>query len=132
MQEYYFTLGPLALEFCARRIHVNKSFKLIMTTPTLPTSQSTCHALSCHVHVINLGLSLSLTKELLLHEIQTSQHLIPAQGYTEIIMTLTQEYVKVDELNKQLVKCLSKVENGVVTRYIVDKIEHLMRNLHEV
>ena len=128
----YSTLGPLVLEFCGRRIHVNKSFKLIMTTPTLPTNQSTCHTLSCHIHIINLGLSLSLTQELLLHEIQTSQHLIPAQGYTEIIMTLTQEYVKVDELNNQLGKCLSKVENGVVTRYIVDKTEHLMMNLHEV
>lgn len=128
----YFTLGPLALEFCGRRIHVNKSFKLIMTTPTLPTNQSTCHALSCRIHIINLGLSLSLTQELLLHKVQTSQHLIPAQGYTEIMMTLTEDYVKVDELNRQLVKYLSKIENGVVTRYIVDKMEHLMSNFHEV
>ena len=128
----HFTLGPLALEFCGHRIHINRSFKLIMTTPTLPTSPSTCHALSCRVHIINLALSLSLTQELLLREVQTSKHLIPAQGYTEIMMTLIQDYIRVDELNSQLVTYLSKIEDGVVTRYIVDKMEHLMSNFHEV
>ena len=122
----------MSTEFCGRRLHINKSFRLIITTTTLPKNTFENHALQCHTHLINAAPSTLLCREFLLQIAQDTSHLLDVHTYNGILEQIDSGYENVSQLNKQLIDFLGKIDQGEPVIMSVSRVQQLMTNMNEV
>ena len=123
------------MDFCGRRIHINKSFRLILSISSLPPNPSTSQLLSCRFNFINASSSsLPLAQELALHEAQrdNNSEAYSLDGYTALTSAIVESDKGRRELSERLLKCLGKVTDGVVDSFVVSEVEEVMKNYDEV
>lgn len=127
---YLFT-GALLLDFCGHRIHINKSFQLVMTTGC-PSVLTTHQTLSCHLHLINASPSLPLTIELLLQDITNGESSFPLAQYSSLMVDIRAGDIKRRDLNQLLFKQMGKVTNGIVDSHTITQVEQLINDFYQV
>lgn len=123
------------MDFCGRRIHINKSFRLILSISSLPPNPSTLQLQSCRFNFINASSSsLPLAQELVLHEAQrdNNSEAYSLDGYTALTSAIVESDKGRRELSERLLKCLGKVTDGVVDSFVVSEVEEVMKNYDEV
>ena len=123
------------MDFCGRRIHVNKSFRLILTLSSLPPDHSTCQIFSCRFNFINASTSsLSLAQELTLQEAQKdiNSEVYSLELYNTLMSAIVESDEKRRELSERLLKCLGSVTDGIVNSYIVSQVEDVIKSYKEV
>ena len=129
------SIGDISLDFCGRRIHVNKSFRLILTLSSLPPHQSTSQIFSCRFNFINASTSsLPLAQELTLQEAQkdANSDAYSLDSYNTLMSAIAESDEKRRELSERLLKCLGRVTDGIVNCYIVSEVEDVIKSYKEV
>uniref|UniRef100_A0A1X7UKN4 Uncharacterized protein n=1 Tax=Amphimedon queenslandica TaxID=400682 RepID=A0A1X7UKN4_AMPQE len=125
----------ISLDFCGRRIHVNKSFRLILTLSSLPPHHSTSQIFSCRFNFINASTSsLPLAQELTLQEAQkdANSDVYSLDSYNTLMSAIAESDEKRRELSERLLRCLGSVTDGIVNCYIVSQVEDVMKSYKEL
>ena len=120
-------LGPLAIEFCGRKIHMHKSFRLVMTTRSLPFATPT---LSHDTSIVNMSPSLSLNQELLLRQLW--EGMVPPPTYDATVGAILEGYQRMRHCNEQLLGYFKRLNNGEVISIAVESVDGIMMELSEV
>lgn len=119
-------LGSPSIEFCGRRLHMNRSFRLILTTPTPPGAIPSYNS----THLVNMTPNLSLTQSQLL--LQASQCVYDTAKHTETTGVVSDGLLTVDQLNTRLLQQLDRMGKGEAIAVTVDRIEQTMSDVNKV
>ena len=123
-----FTIGPPSIEFCGRRLHVNRSFSLILTTRVSPDNIP-----HNSVMVYNMTTSLPLCQSHLLHKTRYGSTISDNnETHSSINHQLSTDYGKVEVLNENLLEQFYKMEDGESVMVTVDRVQQTMADMMKV
>ena len=125
-----FFAGAAPIEFCGHRLHVHRSFKLLMTCCVYPTSSHLLAQVVNLTHFIDSSVSLPLCNELLLPRVHGT--VFDSQSLATTCANVLELQENLRSVERRLVDCLSKYSSQECSAWSAESIELLMEKKEQV